>query len=518
MSFRRRVVVLVAAAVAAAVLAVSALVYVVMRGELNAQLDNRLRAQAGKALFVSVATGQDERRPRSAAAQARLRRRIQALAIGGEASPGDPPLGGATAGVGRSAPGPPPLTGRVLGPPGATPDFLRLGSLPRGVTVVVPGPLGGSTAVAQLLTRQGDVVGRRMLPITYRMQNVAAGRANAFFSDTTIGGVAVRMLTMPGPSGSALTIAEPRGDVDDALQRLLLILFVVSAAGVAAAAGLGVLVSRRALAPVRRLTAATEHVAATQDLSRRIDVGRDDDELARMARSFNTMLAALDGARAAQRQLVADASHELRTPLTAVRTSIEALARAPADLPVAERTHVLATAQAQLEDLSVLVGDLVDLARPAEAAPFEAVEDVQLDLIVGEAVERARRHAPAATFALDTTPCTVSGVPSRLHRAVGNLLDNAVKHGGDSPVEVAVRARTAGDGAEVSVRDHGPGIAPDDLPHVFDRFYRATGARGLPGAGLGLAIVRQVAEAHGGSVRAEAPDGGGARLVLSLPS
>jgi len=239
-----------------------------------------------------------------------------------------------------------------------------------------------------------------------------------------------------------------------------------------------------------------------------------------MARSFNTMLAALDGARAAQRQLVADASHELRTPLTAVRTSIEALARAPATLPAAERTRVLATAQAQLEDLSVLVGDLVDLARPAEPAACEEIEDVRLDLLVGEAVERARRHAPDATFALDAAPATVRGVPSRLHRAVGNLLDNAVKHGGDGEVEVAVRAQAPGDGAEVRVRDRGPGIAADDLPHVFDRFYRATGARGLPGAGLGLAIVRQVAEAHGGSVRAEAPDdgGGGARLVLSLPS
>jgi two-component system sensor histidine kinase MprB len=261
------------------------------------------------------------------------------------------------------------------------------------------------------------------------------------------------------------------------------------------------------------LTAATEHVAATQDLSRRIDVGGDD-ELARMARSFNTMLAALDGARVAQRQLVADASHELRTPLTAVRTSIEALARAPGAVPEAERVAVLATAQVQLEDLSVLVGDLVDLARPAEPTAGEEVEEVRLDLLVGEAVERARRHAPGTTFRLDARESLVSGVPSRLHRAVANLLDNAVKHGGaDGVVEVEV------DGGEVQVRDHGPGIAAEDLPHVFDRFYRARGARGLPGAGLGLAIVRQVAEAHGGSVRAEAvAAGGGARLVLSLPS
>jgi two-component system sensor histidine kinase MprB len=459
-SFRRRIVVLVAAAVAAAVLGASALVYVVMRGELNAQLDDRLRAQAPRALVVSA---------RVAAARG---------------------------------------TERFPLPP------------PSDVRIAVPGPLGGSSAVAQLLTQQGEVIGgvsrRARLPVTAQTQAVAAGESNAFFSNAMVDGVAVRMLTVPGPGGAALTVAEPRGEVDGALHRLLLILLAVSGAGVAAAAGLGVLVSRRALAPVKRLTAATEHVAATQDLSRRIEVGGSDDELARMARSFNTMLAALDGARAAQRQLVADASHELRTPLTAVRTSVEALARAPADgVPATERAQALTTAQAQLEDLSVLVGDLVDLARPpADPCAADETEEVRLDLLVEEAVERACRHAPSATFHVDADESFVRGTPARLHRAVANLLDNAIKHGGaDGCVDVQVRS------GEVSVRDHGPGIAPDDLPHVFDRFYRAPQARGLPGAGLGLAIVRQVAEAHGGSVRAETPgEGGGARLVLSLPS
>jgi two-component system sensor histidine kinase MprB len=460
MSFRRRIVVLVAAAVAAAVLGASALVYVVMRGELNAQLDDRLRAQAPRALIVSA---------------------------------------------------------RVAAPPRGLVKF-RLPA-PQDV-IAVPGPLGSSGTVAQLLTPHGEVLGASAgLPVTRRTEAVAAGRANAYFSNATVDGVEVRMLTVPGPGGSALTIAAPRGEVDGALRRLLLILIGVSGAGIAAAAGLGVLVSRRALAPVARLTAATEHVAATQDLSRRIDVGGDD-ELARMARSFNTMLAALDGARAAQRQLVADASHELRTPLTAVRTSVEALARAPANgVPSAERAHALATAQAQLEDLSVLVGDLVDLARPAEPQVGAEVEDVRLDLLVAEAVERARRHAPAATFTVSADETLVPGLPARLHRAVANLLDNAVKHGGAAGcVEVEVRGGLHG--GEIRVRDRGPGMAPDDLPHVFDRFWRAPGARGLPGAGLGLAIVRQVAEAHGGGVRAETPDdgGGGARLVLSLPS
>ncbi len=472
MSFRRRIVVLVAAAVAVSIVAASALVYVVMRSELTSGLDERLRGQSARVLFVS------RRPPPSSVSVSR------------------PADGGVRVRVDERR--------TVLGTAGAPVD---------GQTgIVVPGPLGGSAAVAQLVTGDGDVLrslgGAPDLPLNERALEVAAGRADAVYSDARVDGVDVRMLTVAGPDGSVLTVAEPRGDVDSALRRLLAILVGVSGAGVAAAAGLGVLVSRRALTPVVALTDATAHVAATQDLSRRIDTGGSNDELARLAGSFNTMLAALDGARAAQRQLVADASHELRTPLTAVRTSIEALAGAP-DLPAPERARVLAATQVQLEDLSVLIGDLVDLARPA--APAEELEEVRLDLLVEEQVERARRHAPATEFRLDARASVVHGVPARLHRAVANLLDNAVKHG-DGLVEVRV-----GDG-EVRVRDHGAGFAEEDLPHVFDRFYRARRARGLPGSGLGLAIVRQVAEAHGGSVRAETAAGGGARLVLSLPS
>ncbi|MDW5598846.1 HAMP domain-containing sensor histidine kinase [Conexibacter stalactiti] len=480
MSFRTRVVVLVAAAVAAAIVAAAALVYVTMRNELYGNLDDRLKTQAPRAFFVSA---------RRALGVTDGRFTMKVLRRDGDVSFGA---------VERAR------------PPGGS-DSAD-GPI-RRTQIVVPGALGASDTVAQLLTPEGDVLGavdgRTLLPTTARMRAVAAGEADAFFSDASVNGVDVRMLTVAAPDGSALTVAEPREEVDGALRRLLAILLGVSGSGVAVAAGLGVLVSRRVLKPVERLTGATEHVAATQDLSRRIDVSGND-ELARMARSFNTMLAALDGARAAQRQLVADASHELRTPLTAVRTSIEALAGAP-DLPAAERARVLAAAQVQLEDLSTLIGDLVDLARPA--APAEELEAVRLDLLVSEAVQRARRHAPGADFRLDVEESLVQAVPGRLHRAVGNLLDNAVKHGGaDGVVEVCVR------GGEVSVRDHGPGIAAEDLPHVFDRFYRSRRARGLPGAGLGLAIVRQVAEAHGGVVRAQTVAGGGARLVLSLPS
>jgi two-component system sensor histidine kinase MprB len=249
-------------------------------------------------------------------------------------------------------------------------------------------------------------------------------------------------------------------------------------------------------------------VAHTQDLTSRIPaVGNDD--LRRLADSFNAMLGALQRSRTAQRQLVADASHELRTPLTSLRTNIEVLQR-PEGLSRDDRERLLHDVREQLADLGVLVGDLVELAR--EDNHDLEPQPVQLDELVAEAVRRARLHAPTQRFALDAESCSVEADPFRLERALANLLDNAVKWSPpDAPVEVMVA------GGVVTVRDHGPGIDSDDLPHVFDRFYRASSARGLPGSGLGLAIVRQVAEAHGGSVRAETARGGGVLLRLELP-
>jgi two-component system sensor histidine kinase MprB len=289
--------------------------------------------------------------------------------------------------------------------------------------------------------------------------------------------------------------------------------------GIALAATLGLLVSRAALVPVRRLTGAAERVARTQDLGHRIQAG-EEDELGRLAGSFNTMLAALERSRLAQRQLVSDASHELRTPLTSVQANLDALAIGE-ELPARERARILAAAQAQLRELTVLVGDLVDLSK-TEVQEIE-VEDVRLDLAAAGAIERARLHAPECRFLLDAEPCLVRAAPARLERAIANLLDNACKW--NPPTPSTRPARPAGDPIEVrvrggvlEVRDHGPGIAAEDLPRVFDRFYRAPGARARPGSGLGLAIVRQMAEAHGGAVHAINDPGGGARLTLELPT
>jgi two-component system sensor histidine kinase MprB len=371
-------------------------------------------------------------------------------------------------------------------------------------------PFGGTGAVAQIVPADDSfpIPGASVLPETGRARSVAAGEGAPYLEDAHVDGVHLRILTQQVAPGFALRLARSLAETDETLARLRWILLLVGLVGVGVAVALGLAVARTALAPVRRLTATAEHVSETRDLSRRIEAAGDD-ELARLAASFNTMLAALDRSQDAQRQLVADASHELRTPLTSLRTNVEVLARA-GRLPAAERRLVLGDLVSQLDDLSILVTDLVELAREGGRAEVD-VEDVRLDELVADALERARRRFPAADFRESLEPTVVRGAPERLHRAAANLLDNAARWSPPGePIDVAVR-----DG-ELVVRDRGPGIAADDLDRVFDRFYRSPASRGLPGSGLGLAIVRQIAERHGGRVSAERPDGGGALLRLEL--
>ena len=341
------------------------------------------------------------------------------------------------------------------------------------------------------------------------LREVATGARSSFYADRVIDGAHVRVHVTRGPDGMAIFVGRSLGEVDRALGTLRWALGILALAGIALAVVLSRLATRTAIRPVVQLTETAEHVATTRDLSRRIEA-QGEDEVSRLAGSFNTMLEALERSQRAQRQLVADASHELRTPLTSLRTNLEVLARGGPPDPE-DRDRLRADLVAQLEELSALVSDLVELARDEEPeAP--SVEDVRFDRLVASAVERARRHAPAMTFQTALEPALVQAVPGRLDRAVANLLDNAAKW---SPPGGVVDVRLQ-DG-ELTVRDRGPGIGPQDREQVFDRFFRADCARGRPGSGLGLAIVRQVAEGHGGTVAAEAADGGGALLRLRLP-
>jgi two-component system, OmpR family, sensor histidine kinase MprB len=342
------------------------------------------------------------------------------------------------------------------------------------------------------------------LPVSERDRNAARGGGHTYFSEKHVRGVEWRVLTIPS-SPYAIQLARPLSEVNRTLHRITLFLLLIAAGGIAVAAGLGLVVARAALKPVRRLTRTTESVTQTGDLSQRIE-STSDDELGRLATSFNTMLAALEESSRAQRQLVADASHELRTPLTSLRTNIEVLVGGN-ELPPGDRERLLGDVVEQTGEMTALIGELIELAR-GEQNP-EETEDVRLDLVAAGAVDRARRNRPKVEFTTDFEESFVHGAPSTIERAVANLLDNAAKWSPPGvPVEVGVR-----DG-EVSVRDHGPGIDEEDLPYVFDRFYRARSARGRPGSGLGLAIVKQVADAHGGQVVAERAEGGGTRMRL----
>jgi len=324
-------------------------------------------------------------------------------------------------------------------------------------------------------------------------------------------GTDYRVVTVPTEQpGTALSLAQSLEPTQETLGKLGVVMLIVGALGVVVAAAFGMGVAQSGLRPVRRLTSAAEEVARTDEL-KPIEV-TGSDEIARLASAFNEMLAALGASRERQRQLVADAGHELRTPLTSLRTNIDLLAQADArgGLDPRARHELLSDVRGQLEELTELIQDLVHLARdePITRGP----EPVDLADVVDHAVERVRRRAGSVTFDVEVQPWPVMGEPQALDRAVVNLLDNAVKW---SPPGGVVTVRLVG--GVLDVADQGQGISGQDLPHIFERFYRASDARRLPGSGLGLAIVRQAAERHGGSVSAGRTPEGGAIIRLTLP-
>ncbi|MFH8366411.1 ATP-binding protein [Streptomyces sp. NPDC018031] len=318
-----------------------------------------------------------------------------------------------------------------------------------------------------------------------------------------------------GIDALTVSVSRPLDEVTDPLGTLALVMLLVSGIGVVGAATAGLWIARTGLRPVDQLTGAVEHVARTEDLAVRIPV-EGEDEIARLSRSFNSMTAALASSRLRQQRLIADAGHELRTPLTSLRTNIELLARSEETgrpLPPDDRRELLAAVTAQMTELAALIGDLQELARPEAPPGGGPVPVVALHEVVAAAVGRVRLRAADVTVrAAPLDPWYVRAEPAALERALVNLLDNAVKfspRGGT--VEVALAA------GRVTVRDHGPGIAEDELPYVFDRFWRSPTARSLPGSGLGLSIVARTVRAAGGEVGLGPAPGGGTVARMSLP-
>jgi two-component system, OmpR family, sensor histidine kinase MprB len=373
---------------------------------------------------------------------------------------------------------------------GATPDVnapVTIGSVD---IQLFPGPLNVGTP-------------SRFGPLTSRDMAVATGAQAAYFANAHDGGKLYRVYTAPMPNtpdGGALVRASRAADADDAALRtaaLLLLALTVAATAVTYAAAR--LTASRILRPIGDLTAAAEHVTQTRDLSARLRNGGAD-EVGRLSTAFDTMLGALSESVTAQRQLVADASHELRTPLTSLTTNLDLLEDG-AGLADPQAPALVRAAREQAGELDLLITDLLDLARYRESTPHR--ETVRLDLLTDDVVRRAAQRAPRTVIETQLHPSLVEVDPAAVDRAIANLIDNAIKW---NPPDAAVRVVVA-DG-RVSVTDHGPGIAQDDLPHVFERFYRAPAARGMPGAGLGLAIVGSVAAANGGTLDVQTGPGG----------
>jgi two-component system sensor histidine kinase MprB len=371
-------------------------------------------------------------------------------------------------------------------------------------------PPGGLFQIIAGLRGLKNAGGPTFVPLAGRDKAVATGLSPPYFRNVRFAGETMRLYTMRLPSSSAglIRVVQPLTDANGTIAHVRWLLIVLTLGGALAAALLGWLAANAVLRPVRVLAGTVREVSATRDLNRRIPVGGRD-ELGSLAADFNVMLAALDESQQAQQQLIADASHELRTPLTAHRAHIELLARP--DLPAERRQRVLGAAVRAIEELSTLVGDLISAARDGRSVDARA--PVALDELVAAAVERAQHRAPRLRFESRLEPFPVVGARSRLERSIDNVLDNAIKW---SPPGGIIDIRLL-DGT-LTVRDHGPGIPEADLPHVFDRFYRAASARALPGSGLGLAIVKQTVDDHGGTVDVANADGGGALLTLRFDS
>ena len=465
MTLRGRIVAIASLSVALTVLAAAIGLYVAVSSDLHGELDSQLRDRAHA--FAAFA--------------------------GGTPGAGPSPYDRTHPDAGTPAPG--------FGGGGRFPGQVQ------------PAPFGAASGYVQFLYSNGQVfvpggqaTTPARIPVSAGDRAIAARGSGSSLSDRSVKGTELRVLTEATGPGTAVLIARPLSEVEHELSRLVLILVLIGAGGIVLAAILGTVVARTALAPIGRFTEQTETLSGSLDLSRRLEVsGRD--ELGRLAASFNGTLDALERSVAAQRHLIADASHELRTPITSLRANIQTLGEAERLSPE-EQASLRGDIVAELDDLTALIGDVVELARGAE--PAGSTDEVRLDEVVESSVHSARRRGEVS-YRLELDPTVVTGPADRIGRAVSNLIDNARKW---SPPEGIVEV-TLKDGV-LSVRDHGPGFSDHDLPFVFDRFYRAEDARGQPGSGLGLAIVRQATESCGGFAEARNAPGGGALLRVGF--
>jgi heavy metal sensor kinase len=331
----------------------------------------------------------------------------------------------------------------------------------------------------------------------------------------------LRILTTPLRQDSAVVgavqVGLSEGDFRETLNTLTLIIAIAYPITILVASAGGVFLAGRALSPIDRLTRVARQITA-EDLSQRLDLDLPDDEVGRLARTFDEMIARLDDAFKRQRRFTADASHELRTPLTAIKGQAEVALQRDRE-PDAYR-EVLQAINHEVDRLIRLVASLLTLARADAGQIPIAREAVDLGRVVTDAVEQVRPAASARTIRLDVQSgpeIRLTADEDLLLQLVLNLLDNAVKF---TPAGGSVNVSWGREDGQALVRvsDTGPGISPEHLPHIFERFYRVDSARTRAegGAGLGLSISRWIAEAHGGSISAESAPGEGATFTVRL--
>ena len=495
MSLRARIASLVAITVAAILLLVGAGLQAITAATLVGAVDDDLRTIAANL----------ERDPRGALVSA---------------GPGRGRLGGAAGLV------------QLVGEQGAV---RQPASSPPGAASGIPGTPGAPGATLGAGAGHAGMHGPTQtteLPVDAGTLAVARGEAEASLRTVEVDDVRLRVLTAPIGERFAVQVARPLDEVDTVIAALRVRTALLTLVGALLAAAIAWLVAGRSIRPVRELTEAVEQVRDGRDLARRAEVRtgfEGHDEVARLAGAFDAMLVRLDASRVAQEQLAADASHELRTPLTSLRTNVEVLARDAERLAPDDRARLTEDVIVQLEELTAMVDGLVMLTRVDTGAAVRTEVDLRalLDDVVSASRRRHPQRAQDLTLARDggqqgepaAGDARVQGDARELTLAVTAMIENAVKYAEDGPITVALTAGAAGrDELRISVRDTGPGVAPEHLPQLFARFYRAPEARAKPGAGLGLALVERVARAHGGTVSAANATPHGLEVALELPA
>ncbi len=379
-------------------------------------------------------------------------------------------------------------------------------------------PVADDDAIVQITRAAVSVRSSTIeLPVPSGYDSIdAVPQGTLLLEDIDVDGESYRMASGAIGGGAVVQVARSTAEAD-AVRSALVGRFAVIASFVAlVAAALGWLIASRTTAPLRRLTTLASAVGAggtgSVDLPSDVrvaaaDAARDD-EIGKLAAGFRSMLERLDASRQQQHRLIHDAGHELRTPLTSLRMNVEMLERA-GDLPVEQRNEILGAIRSELVELGDLFDEMIDLATDQRDVDFRPVP-VDLEAVVGSVVARWERRSDRR-IRVESQRSVVDGDPVMLERAVNNLVSNADKFSPPgAPIDIVAR-----DGF-VSVRDSGPGIPVGERSLVFGRFHRSETTRSMPGSGLGLSIVAQIVEVHGGEVWASESPSGGADVGFTL--